>query len=353
MRTVGDRRLTMYRSKAVYAALVAVPFIASCVPVPGASPFEAGDMRPPAVASWGPSGDAELVIAFDEDIAEAVAGFSSSPGPAVVSASVGADGRSVVVALGGSQEPGTAYAVSGMVADAAGNLSSFVLPYWGHNPRPPRLVMNELLTEGSATHPDAVEFYVAAGGECAGLAFYCGSPYDFDFRYVFPPLAVAAGDLIVLHIKPQGLATELDESLDRAASGGIDATDGAWDLWYRAGDGALSGKNGALSLCASPNGALIDAAPYSARTVESDTAYGGFGTAALRDRVGTIVAAGAWIASDPPRPEDCARSVGTTSTRTLCRSSSSADTDSGDDWHVVPTKGSTLGTVNSDAVYAP
>lgn len=343
----------MYRSHAVSAALVAVPFLASCVPVPGVSPFEAGDMRPPAVASWGPSGDAELVIAFDEDIAEAVAGFSSSPGPAVVSASVGPDGRSVVVVLGASQEPGTAYAVSGMVADAAGNLSSFVLPYWGHNPCPPLVVFNELLTEGSATHPDAVEFYAVAGGECAGLAFFCGSPYDFDFRYVFPPLAVEAGDLIVLHLKPEGLATELDESLDRAASGGLDATDGAWDLWYRAGDGALSGKNGVLSLCASPNGAFMDAAPYSARTAESDTAYGGFGTAALRNRVGAIVAAGSWIASDPPRPEDCAGSAGTTSTRSLCRSSSSADTDSGDDWHVVPTRGSTLGAANSDAVYAP
>ncbi len=343
----------MNRSRDTTASVSAVLLLASCVPAPGVSPFVAGDMRPPAVVSWGPSGDAELVIAFDEDIAETLPGFVSSPGPAVVAASVGEDGRSVIVALGGAQEPGAAYAVSGIVADAAGNLSSFVLPYWGHNPRPPRLVINELLTEGSATHPDAVEFYVASGGECAGLACFCGSPHDFDFRYVFPPLAVEAGDYIVLHLKPQGLGTEVDESPDRAASGGIDATDGAWDLWYRAGDGALSGKNGALSLCASPYGALMDAALYSARTAESDTAYGGFGAAALRDRVGAVVAAGAWIASDPPRPEDCAGSAGTTSTRSLCRSSSSADTDSGDDWHVVPTRGSTLGAANSDAVYAP
>jgi hypothetical protein len=124
-------------------------------------------------------------------------------------------------------------------------------------------------------------------------------------------------------------------------------------LWYRAADGALSGTNGALSLCASPNGGMIDAVLYSIRTVESDTKYGGFGSAALRDRVAAVVDAGAWNASAPPRPEDCARSTGTTSTRTICRSSSSADSDSGSDWHVVPTKGSTLGSTNSDEVYSP
>ncbi|PKL23718.1 MAG: hypothetical protein CVV47_12950 [Spirochaetae bacterium HGW-Spirochaetae-3] len=343
----------MFRYRPVVAAVVAVPFLAACIPVPNVAPFAVGDMRPPAVASWGPTGDAELAISFDEDIAEALPGFASSPGPAVVSARIGADGRSVVVSLGGSQEPGTAYAVSGIVADAAGNLSSFVLPYWGHNPRPPALVFNELLTEGSATHPDAAEFYVAADGECAGLAFFCGAPMDFDFRYVFPPLAVEEGDYIVLHLKPQGLESEIDESSDRAASGGLDATAGAWDLWYRGGDGALSGQNGALSLCASPNGAFVDAALYSSRTIDSDTAYGGFGSAALRDRVGAIVAGLAWAASDPPRPEDCAGSAGTTSTRSLCRSSSSADTDSREDWHIVPTRGSTIGSVNSDEVYAP
>ena len=325
----------------------------ACVPEPVAALFAAGDLRPPAVASWGPGGARDLVVVFDEEIAEALPGFAASPGPAVASARVGNDGRSVEVALDGDQAPGVAYAVSGIVADRAGNLCSFVLPFWGFNPSPPTLLFNELLTEGTTTHPDAVEFYVAAGGNCAGLAFFTGSPVLFDVRYVFPPLDVAMGDFLVLHLKPQGLETEVDEVTDKAASGGLDSTAGAWDLWYRGGNGALSGKNGALSLCSSPNGVWIDAVIYSERTVASDTNYGGFGTAALRDKVAGIVGVGAWLASDPPRPEDCARSTGTTSTRTICRSSSSTDTDSGADWHIVPTSGSTLGRVNADGVYSP
>jgi len=338
----------------VLAAVLAVlGLVAACVPEPVAAVFAAADLRPPAVASWGPAGGAEVIIVFDEEIAAAVPGFASTPGPGIAATRVGEDGRSVVVTLDGAQLPGAAYAVSGIVSDAAGNLSSFVLPYWGFNPDPPRLVINELITEGTSTHPDALELFVVEGGNCAGLAFFVGSSDDFDIRYLFPALLVEAGDYIILHLKPQGLGVELDETGDKAASGGIDANPGAWDLWNRGGDGALSGKNGALSLCTSPRGAILDAVLYSERTVESDTSYGGFGTAALRDRATALVAAGAWLASDPPRPEDCARSTGTTSTRSICRSSTSADSGTGADWHIVPTKGATFGVVNIEEVYVP
>lgn len=339
--------------KALPYAMLLAALAASCLPEAAAPPFAPGDLRPPAVVSWGPTGERELVVAFDEPIVEVLPGFASSPGAGVESARAGEDGRSVVVSLSEAQAPGARYAVSGTVADAAGNLSAFVLPYWGHNAEPPALLINELLTEGSSTRPDAVEFYALAGGQCAGLAFFVGAPVDYQLRYVFPPLRVEAGDYVVLHLKPQGLSAELDEMVDKAASGGADASVGAWDLWYRDGDGALPGKNGALSLCASPLGSFLDAVAYSERTVDSDVKYGGFGSAALRDRVAALVAAGAWRASDPPRPEDCARSAGVTSTRTLCRSSGSADTDSCADWHVAPTKGSSLGSANTDEAYVP
>ncbi|MBU0929337.1 MAG: hypothetical protein KKA67_16405 [Spirochaetes bacterium] len=351
-----DRRYAGRAERRALDALLALSgawLAAGCVPEPAAAVFEPGDLRPPAVASWGPSGSAELVIAFDEDIAEAVPGFASSPGPAVSASRLGDDRRSVVVSLGGAQEPGAAYAVSGIVADAAGNLSSFVLPYWGFNPDTPGLVFNELLTEGTSTHPDAIELFATSGGNCAGLALFIGVRENYDARFVFPPLAVSAGDYVILHLKPQGIAEETDETVDRASSGGLDASAEAWDLWYRGGDAALPGKNGVASLYSSPVGIVMDAVAYSERTADSDENYGGFGTAALRDRVAALVAAGAWVASEPPRPEDCARSTGTTSTRTVCRSSSSGDADSGSDWHVAPTKGATLGRVNSDDAYSP
>ena len=358
--------------------------LSSCIPDPVIAVFEPGDLRPPAVVSWGATGPAKVLIVFDEtvradpeafDVARrineldgstgglpgaAIAGLPQEAGARLVSAvsvlsvSAGPTAEGVLVLLDGDQEPGVAYVLTGLVSDIAGNLSSFVLPYWGFNADPARLVINELLTEGTASRPDAIEFFVLHGGNLAGLTVFIGSPGLHDMRYVFPACNVAAGEFIILHLKPQGLPEEVDEVEDMTLSGGIDASATARDFWVRGEPGSLSGKNGVVTLCGSPTGAIMDAVAYSERTSESDTKYSGFGTAAFRDRVAEIVAYGAWVIQGAtPRPEDCARSTGTTSTRTICRSSDSADTDSAGDWHIVPTRGISLGRPNSDEIHVP
>lgn len=332
---------------------IASIFLSACLPQPLAPGFNPGDLRPPAVKSWAPYSEKEVQIVFDEAVADIQPVFANSPGPRVVSVSAGADEYSIIVELDMNQNPGEAYSISGAIADNAGNLTSFVLPYWGFNPNPPELLINELLTEGSATKPDALEFYALKAGNCAGLAFFVGVPGSYDMRYVFPPIFVEEGDYIILHLKPLGIDTEFDEFENKAASKGADTCDTAWDLWYRGDKGALSGKNGVVSLCFSPVGNYMDAVAYSERTIDSDSKYGGFGTSALLSRINALDEAGAWKFSIPPRPEDCARSAGTTGTRTICRSSDSFDSDSGSDWHVVPTKGKSLGAPNSDEVYEP
>ncbi|MFH2113623.1 MAG: hypothetical protein ABIJ86_03840 [Spirochaetota bacterium] len=351
----------------------AVLALSSCIPDPVIAVFEPGDLRPPAVVSWGATGPAELLVVFDEavradpgafDVARRLTGQDGIgdglPGDAgarlvsVVSVMGGSSTEGVLVVLDGDQEPGLAYVLTGLVSDSAGNLSSFVLPYWGFNADPARLVINELLTEGTSSRPDAIEFFVHQGGDLAGLALFIGSPGLHDLRYVFPACSAAEGDFIILHLKTQGLPEELDELEDVMLSGGIDASTVARDFWVRGDPGALSGKNGVVSLCVSPTGAIMDAVAYSERTSESDSKYGGFGTAAFRDRVTEIAAYGAWvIEGGSPAPEDCAHSTGTTSTRTICRSSDSMDSDTASDWHLVPTKGISLGRANSDEVYVP
>jgi hypothetical protein len=331
--------------------------LVACLPDAVSAVFEPGDLRPPAVAGWGPSGPSELLIDFDEAVQADPLTFTVSAGPEeapinIVAVRSGPSPATVLVELDRAQDPGRRYAVTGIVSDPAGNQSSFVLPYWGHNPDPARLLINELLTEGTSTRPDAIELYVATDGNLAGIALFIGSPRLHDFRYIFPACAVMAGDYIVLHLKPQSIPEEVDELLDRTVSGGVDATADAWDFWCRIEPGSLSGKNGVVTVCQSPTGTIMDAVPYSERTSESDSRYDGFGTAAFRDRVAEIVAADAWrIAGSSPRPEDCASSTGTTSTRTICRSSTSADSDSAADWYVVPTRGISLGRANTDERY--
>jgi len=360
--------------------------LSSCIPDPVIAVFEPGDLRPPAVVSWGATGPAELLVVFDEavrpdpkafDVARRLSyqeltgqeltaqdGTATSlpsepearlvPVVSILSVREGPTSDGVLVVLDGDQEPGLAYVLTGLVSDGAGNLSSFVLPYWGFNADPAWLVINELLTEGTSSRPDALELFVDRGGNLAGLTLFIGSPGLHDLRYVFPACGVAGGEFIILHLKPQGLPEELDELDDVTLSGGQDASKEARDFWVSGEPGSLSGKNGVVTLCASPTGAIMDAVAYSERTSESDTKYDGFGTAAFRDRVAEIVAYAAWaIQGGKPAPGDCARSTGTTSTRTICRSSDSADTDSAGDWHIVPTKGISLGKANSDEVYMP
>jgi hypothetical protein len=350
--------------------------LASCIPDPVIAVFEPGDLRPPAVVTWGAIGPAEILVVFDEsvradsgafDVARRLAGqeegdaglpldsgSSPVPGASILSVGEGPTPEGVLVVLKGNQEPGLAFVLTGLVSDSSGNLSSFVLPYWGFNADPAGLVINELLTEGSSTRPDAMELFVHEGGNLAGLTLFIGSPGLHDLRYVFPACSVDKGEFIILHLKPQGLPEEVDELDDVTLSGGLDSSAVARDFWVRGEPGALSGKNGVVTLSVSPTGGMMDAVAYSERTSESDTKYDGFGTAVFRDRVAEIAASGAWaIQGVKPAPEDCARSTGTTSTRTICRSSQSADSNSGPDWHIVPTKGISLGTANSDEVYVP
>lgn len=337
------------RAAVAPAAILALA-LTGCVPQIVSDVLAPRDLTPPGVTAWDCADARELRIDFDEEVGAAASDFALSPNLGALELET--DGCRVLIRVQGEAAPGTPLALEGRVRDAAGNSTAFVLPFWAYNPRLPRIVINEALTQGTAAHPDAVELRALEAGNLAGLTFYVGSAAHKSLRFIFPSCEVFAGEFIVLHLKPEGLAEEVDEIDDAAASGGLDSS-GARDFWYRPGVGALPGENGALSLYRSPTGCVRDALLYSARTSESDTKYGGFGTQALYDQARDLAAAGAWSVEGSVRPEDAARSEGATSTRTLCRSSDSQDTESAADWHVVPTKGSSLGTINTDSVYAP
>jgi hypothetical protein len=82
--------------------------------------------------------------------------------------------------------------------------------------------------------------------------------------------------------------------------------------------------------------------------------YNGFGTSAMLNKVMELKADGGWnFQGDEPDPSDGLSPVGSTSRRSLCRSSRSEDTNKKEDWHIVPSGSATFGAVNSDEVYDP
>jgi hypothetical protein len=331
--------------RAAAAAMLAL--LAGCGPLPwprGSEP----DLCPPGIESVSATGPASLVITFDEDAELDIDALRIEPALRVLG--VSAPGRTVAIDVD-TQSPGREYCLEATARDSRGNSTTFLAGFYGFNARIPRVIVNEFTPRGSTDHPDLVELKVLTDGDMGGLVLYAGTPSNFDARLVFPSFEVSGGSFIVVHCRPTGDAVEVDEIGDPAVSGGIDASPKARDFWLRGGQG-LGGNNGVLSLYERPGGPIIDGLLYSNRTSDSDDRYRGFGTSDVLDRAEELVGDGGWrIAGTLVAPEDGISPEGSTATRSLCRSSTSADTDSRGDWHIVPTRGSTFGADNSDEVY--
>ena len=252
-----------------------------------------------------------------------------------------------------AQVPGLKYTAELAVADGHGNRLEFTADFYGWNPRAPSVLINEFTTRGSDTHPDLVELVAASPGDMAGVTLCQGTAGSWDDRFVFPSFPIRTGQFLLVHFKPQGIPDELDEPGDSGLSGGLDASPTAFDFWVPGGRG-LSGNNGVLAVYDRPGGVLADGVLYSNRTSASDSQYRGFGSAGTLARAEELVREGGWLAAQGEvRPEDAVDIEPTTATRSLNRSSGSDDTNCPADWHVVPTRGSTFGTANSDERYVP
>jgi len=328
---------------------VAVAFVTSCSGRPAWDPSVLGDLAPPVFAGLYTTDNTSVELRFDEPVRLVEGSLVHEPPlPEEITQS---SGNSLLVTTP-PQTPGQPYVLEATVEDTNGNTAAVLARYWGHNPNVPRILINELTTRGSESHPDLVELRVLTDGDLAGLVLFAGTPSDWTERIVMPSCPVRAGEYVLVHWKPQGIPAEKDEAGARDASGGLDVSAVAVDLWVPGGQG-LSGNNGALCLASSPRGEVLDAILYSDRTTDSDTAYGGFGSAVMLARAREMVAVGAWIAAnDPVSPEDAVSPAGSTATRTIARGRASVDTNTRADWHITPTRGATWGTANTDDCYA-
>jgi hypothetical protein len=326
-----------------------IALLVSCGPLSDSRTPEV-DLIPPHLQSVQSLGPGEISISFDED-----AGLSREKtriSPALVISEMTGPARSVLL-RGQEQEPGLRYLLESEAQDAHGNTASFAAEFYGYNNRVPRLLINELTPRGSGSHPDVVELKALTAGNMGGAVLYLGTPGSYDARLVFPSFEVAAGSFLVVHLKPAGDPGEVDETTETTASTGFDASDAAFDFWMRDGKG-LGGNNGVVSIFDRPGGTCLDGILFSNRTAESDELYAGFGSAEMRARAEELVGCGAWVpAGAQVTPEDAVNPEGSTGTRSLCRSAASDDSNRAQDWHIVPTRRSTIGAVNSDEVYAP
>ena len=325
--------------------------LAGCLPVSDLREIDEIDLRPPVLLGVSVPSAREVRALFDQEVRVEPGEMSLTPSLPVDG--IEPRGSEIILILAADQALGVEYFLDGRVEDENGNSMSFIVPFYGYNPRVPGLVINEFTTQGSGNHPDLVEIAVLSSGNLAGVTLYEGTKEDFDQKKVLPSLEVAPGDYLLVHFKPEGIPEETDETADPDVSGGLDAVSGAWDFWVDGGSG-LSGNNGVIALYTSPSGALLDGVLYSNRTSASDERYRGFGSTRVLERAETLCGEGGWTAAgELVAPEDAVDPDPSTATRSICRDSTGTDTDGREDWHIVPTGGYTFGGVNSDDVYVP
>ena len=308
------------------------------------------DLKPPILEEVHVNNSRSLSISFDEPIFFDRDDYKSNPALPVESWEISEN--TITFQFTDDQQPGKMYKCRSDVSDESGNSLSFILRFYGWNPNLPELLINEFNPEGSGNNPDTIELYSISAGNTAGVTIFLGTSNNYRETYVLPSLEVNAGDYIIIHMRPEGLSSEITETTDKSISTGKLASDLAWDLWVD-GDKPISGQNGVISLYSNPFGSIIDAVPYSSRVTADSEDYFGW-TATTIDMIEELSFLNVWNSTDGfIRPEDAASSISTTGTRSICRNSLSSDTNSKDDWHIVPTGEKSFGEINSDNVHIP
>lgn len=336
----------MVRLLIVYLSLSSV---LACAPLPKlVEPF-VGDMHAPVLERVEATGSREVRILFDEPTSLDTDDFIVDPPRTLLSS--GIDAESLVLTFAEDLEAGTEFWIEGTAQDSSGNSTTFLVHVYGRNTAVPSVVINEFSCEGSSTHPDMVELKVLSTGNLAGLALYDGSPGYYDNEMIFPSVSVERGEYLLIHFKPQNIPEEIDERDDSSVSGGLDAVDGVRDFWVPDGDG-IPNTTGALTLLGYPGGPLLDAVLYTTKTYNPEDELRGYGLSSQLLQAEEVVTLGGWeISGDFVIPQDGINPEDSTATRTICRSSSSGDSNHREDWHIVPTSESTFGSSNSDLEY--
>ncbi|MCF6334840.1 MAG: hypothetical protein L3J12_03775 [Spirochaetales bacterium] len=327
--------------------LIAV--IISCVPLEDYRKIIEKDIQPPAFISMGTEDSKTLILQFSEDISVLENHILIEPLAEILS--VTTQQNILKITFKNPMEPGKLFKIEITVEDLSGNSLGILSDFYGFNSNLPGIIINEFTTQGSSTNPDKVELRVLSPGNTAGLSLFEGIDTNWAQRKIIPPIEVEEGDYLVIHFKPSGTAEEVDETILKTSSGGLNVTPEAWDLWVEGGTG-LSGNNGTITLFTNPGGTLIDGVLYSNRTSVSDEKYRGFGSLSVMIRADRLSELRGWISTgDFIAPEDAIDPEDSTATRSMCRSLLFTDTDSSPDWHIVPTSGSSFGSNNSDEEY--
>jgi hypothetical protein len=214
-----------------FSCLILPALLLHCGPFPDLRALASGDITPPVLLGAESSTATTATLTFSEPVTPVDGSMALTP--TIHPSTVTCTGNTIILIFDVELDPGTPYCIESTVADKTGNRTRFIIEFYGFNPRLPDVVINEFITQGSGSHPDLVELYILEDGNLSGMCVLEGSSSYWSDRCILPPVEAKAGDYLLIHFKPDGDPSEVDETTRRDSSSGKDASDDAWDFWIR------------------------------------------------------------------------------------------------------------------------
>ena len=301
-----------------------------------------GSSNAPMFLSCKAVSETEIEFLFSKPVSVVSVHFS----PAVKVEGV-EDGSTVRVNFTGGPGPGEKLTADILAGDDKGNTINVLVPLRTRNSRVPRLLINELRTEYSKPKCEFIEFKTLEAGNMGALRVYIAGNYKAPLVYEFPPVEVASGEYVVLHLR----TTEEDVNRDELgknleASGGADSSPTARDMWIP-GSTKLLRKTDAVYIM-DQDDRVIDA------VLLSENKDPWWSKDYFAEAAELLSNSGAWKSPDGKicSPADAFQSTGTTVTRTICRDETLAgNSRSAADWYITANSNATPGKPNSAKRY--
>ena len=314
----------------------------SCAPEHALQGVVGRDVEPPGFESLRAIGPSRLELVFTERVTIGTLRFD----PPLETTLIEDDSDSVFVEFASALKEGDQYVVDLVAADPEGNTINVFAPFRGRNDRMPKMVINELRTEYSKPKVEFLELRMLSDGQLNGVRVVASGKGFGEPVFTFPSVEVKAGDFLVLHLRTLEEAC-IDELAALEESGGTEASPLARDFWVPGTEKAIR-KTDAIAVLDS-DGLPLDA------VILSETPEGDWKSDAMKIAVAYLAERAAWQGKNGTSgvlmPADAVVSVGTTTTRTLCRDAASFDGASASDWKVVATGCATPGQVNREDPY--
>jgi hypothetical protein len=263
------------------------------------------------------------------------------------------EGAVVAVNLTEAMGEGERFVADLLVEDALGNTLGVLIPFRSRNEQIPELLITELRTEYAKPKAEFVEIKTLSAGNMGAIRLFTAGTSMTEPVFEFPPVEVAAGEYLVLHLRTLDPASINESGGDRGLSPGTEAFPDTRDFWVPEALKRLRKTDAVLLL--DQDDKVLDALLLSENP---DTAWGKEGLTMAAE---LLAAQKAWLS---PRgspagedrilsPREAVLSKGTTATRTICRDEAAADTNSAADWYITATSQASPGKPNSNKRYEP